>query len=102
MLLKRFDLITKFRKKVIFSLAVIIVLTVILEIWAVNRLADLGSQITRIEQNKEALLLENQLLENEIATKMSLKDISLKAQNLGYERIVKVEYLEDHNLALVN
>lgn len=100
LLLRNFDVTSKFRKKIIFSAISLIVLTTILEIWAVNRLATYGEQITRLERTKQALVMENQVLENEIATKTSLKDVYEQSKNLGYEKIGKIEYLEDRSLAL--
>lgn len=61
-----------------------LVIMVVLQIWAMNRLAVLGEKITQIEENKATLVMENQLLENRVASKASLQYIQKVADNLGF------------------
>lgn len=62
-----------------------LILMVILQIWAMNRLAVLGEKITQIEQTKITLARENQLLENKVASQASLQYIQRVADNLGFD-----------------
>lgn len=100
MILKKLEIGSKSRKKIVLVLGALIVFAVVLEIWAVNRLATFGLQISELEKNKNTLVLENQVLENEIAKKTSLLEVSKEASGLGFEKIKQIEYIEDHNLAL--
>lgn len=61
-----------------------LVMMVVLQIWAMNRLAVLGDKITQIERTKASLVRENQLLENTVASRASLQYIQKLADNLGF------------------
>ena len=74
-----------FSRKRIIALGVFgLILMVVLQIWTMNRLAVLGEKITQIEKSKAALVMENQMLENQVASKASLQYIKKVADNLGF------------------
>lgn len=73
---------------------------VILEIWSVNRLATLGQDIAALDKTKQALVLENQGLENEIAQKSSLSLVESKSRLLGFQKIRAITQIQPPNLAL--
>ncbi len=87
-------------KKIVIFLVVLMVFAAVLEIWVVNRLATFGSQINKLEKNKSALTLQNQILKNQIAQDSSLKVIETKARVLGFEPIKNIQYIKDSGLAL--
>ncbi len=99
-LLNRFEVTPKFKKKLIITLTAVIMLTGVLQIWAINRLSTYGEQISQLETAKQAILMENQLLENQIAAKSSLAQTNEVSKKLGFEKISKLEYFEDRGLAL--
>ncbi len=88
------------RKRIIIFIILLLIPLIILEIWAANRLSNYGSKISKIEESKAQLVLENEILENEIAQKSSLKEIENQAQNLGFENKQTVVYLKPQDLAL--
>jgi hypothetical protein len=88
------------RRKIILFIALIVILIMILEIWAVNRLATYGDKISKLEQAKNALVLDNQILTRQIAQEASLKTVDQEAKVLGFDRTRKLEYLQDSGLAL--
>lgn len=98
--LNRFEITSKFKKKLIITLTAVIILTGVLQIWAINRLSTYGEQISQLEFAKGAILMENQLLENQIAAKNSLSQTNEVSKKLGFEKISKLEYFEDRGLAL--
>ncbi len=76
-----------------------VILLVVTEIWATNRLATYGLEISGLQQSKTAIILENQLLENEIAQKSSLLNIETSSKDLGFGKISNLEYIKPPNLA---
>lgn len=93
-MLRRLETSSQMRKKIITLVAVLVVAVVFLEIWAVNRLATYGEQINKLEKAKAALLLENQVLENEIAQKSSLSEMAVLSEYLGFTKVSKMEYVQ--------
>lgn len=86
-------MIINIRKKFIITLLLLLIPFVVLEIWSLNRLSTLGEQINTLEKTKQALILENQLLENEISKYSSLKEVSKKATLFGFEKSNNIEFL---------
>lgn len=88
-----------FRKKLLMFFALIIVIVSVLEIWAVNRLATFGSEISKLELAKNSLQMENEILENKIAEKSSLLKIEENSKIFGFKKITKLEYFQTQNIA---
>ena len=89
-----------FRKKLLMFFSLIIGLVTIMEIWAVNRLATFGSEISKLEAAKASLQMENIILENQIAEKASLKQIEESSKKFGFVKTNKIEYLQQSGIAL--
>ncbi len=89
-----------FSRRMMINLSLVILFGIILEIWAVNRLASFGTQYFKINNSKNELILENQLLKNQIARQSSLSVTADFATSLGFEKISKVSYLQQPDLAL--
>lgn len=86
-------MITSIRKKFVITLFGLLIPFVVAEIWSFNRLSTLGEQINKLEKTKQALILENQILENEISKYSSLKEVSKKATLFGFEKPASIEFL---------
>lgn len=85
------------RKKIIVISVFITILVVILEIWALNRLATLGPQLIQIEESSNLLRLENQIFKEEIARKSSYLKIRELSSQLGFHPVKSVQYLKPSN-----
>lgn len=88
------------RRKLVLLMSSILLLGAILEIWTVNRLSSFGDQINKLEEAKQELTLENQILSNEIAKKQSLSQVEGYAKSLGFSSSSNVVYLRQEDLAL--
>ena len=87
------------RRKLIITLCVVLSLGVLLQIWVMNRMATFGEQLTRIERTKAQLMLENQILENQIAKMSALSTIKVYAANLGFKPISALISVRPPNIA---
>lgn len=85
----------RLKGRAIIALAAVFIAVVFLEVWAVNRLATYGEQLSKIDDTINQYKLENNLLENEIALRSSLKRMEKITRNLGFEYNPEVEYLKD-------
>lgn len=74
----------------------------ILEIWLVNRLASFGQRMHQLMLAQARLELENQLLENQLASKTSLNYLSLRSEQLGFVRGKDIQYLKPSPVASAN
>lgn len=89
-----------FNKKIIFGVFLIFIALVVLEIWAVNRLATFGEKINQIERLKAQIHLENQILENQIAQGSSIKNLKDLTMDAGFQKISTLYYIQPSGLAL--
>jgi hypothetical protein len=64
-----------FRKRILVSLMLILIPVVVAQIWVANRLSVYGEKINKLEQTRMQLVLDNQVLENQIAQAASLDDV---------------------------
>ena len=87
------------RKKIIIFLGLLVLLLTVFEIWAVNRLSTYGQQISKIEESKASLKLENEVLENEVAKRNSLTEVKSQAQTVGFEKVKAIDVIDQSNLA---
>lgn len=88
------------RKKIVTFLLILITIMVVLEIWSVNRLANFGSEINKLDRIKVELKIENQLLRNQISSNSSLNETEKYASLLGFEKTKQIDHLGDQGLAL--
>lgn len=83
----------KFPKKIIgLSLGMLIILTLI-EIWVSNTVVVYGEKFEKLASLEKNLLMENQILENEIAKDSSLNNISSKSAQLGFSTLQSIQYI---------
>ena len=90
------------KKKIIVTTLLIVVISLVLEIWSLNRLATFGDQIVKFESATADLSLENQMLENEIAKRSAFKTISEAANSIGFKRTTHVEFVSPPTVAYNN
>lgn len=83
----------KFSRKVIFFAGICAVFLILIEIWINNTLITYGAKMEKISILEKALRMENQILENEVAKKTSLKMIATESAKLGFSASEKVEYI---------
>src|SRR5579871_5410004 len=88
------------RRKIILLTIIIFLVVALIEIWAVNRLSTYGEKLSAIEQQKQELTLENQTLQDEIATRSSLSEVQKYATAFGFSDKTTVSYLPGEGLAL--
>ncbi len=91
---------TKAKYQLILVLALMVLFVTVLTIWSMNRLATVGEQIAQLERTKNAIQLENELLEKKIAERKSLAEIDEASQKLGFGKIQTIEYVSDNGIAL--
>ncbi|OGE36979.1 hypothetical protein A3B45_00100 [Candidatus Daviesbacteria bacterium RIFCSPLOWO2_01_FULL_39_12] len=80
------------KKYILFSFLFILTL-VILEIWIQNNMVLYGGKLEKISKLEESLEMENQLLENQIATQSSLTSLASKSAELGFSKVEKIQYI---------
>lgn len=83
----------RLRKKVLIPASFLLVVFLLIEIWAVNRLSSYGDRLNQIKNSQARLELENQILENKIAQKSALSYIEQYSVSLGFGQAKSVEYL---------
>lgn len=66
---------------------------VLIEIWVNNTTAAYGIKFEKMATLERQLLMENQILENEIAKFSSLLNISSKSAELGFSRPKRLQYI---------
>ncbi len=79
--------------KVIFLTAIGFFILIILEIWANNTVVTYGDKLESVTVLQKTLLMENQILENEIAKKAALTNIASESAILGFSKSEKLEYI---------
>lgn len=65
-----------------------------LTIWLNNTYSGYGERLAEIEDKTNWLVLENQLLENKIASRSALRHISVKAKEMGFKAPEKMQYIK--------
>lgn len=66
---------------------------VLIEIWISNTTVEYGAKFEKMEALEHALVMENQILENEIAKNSSLLSISSKSAELGFSPPQSIQYI---------
>lgn len=87
------DLGKRSRKKPFIIIALCLLVLIIAQIWVNNTVVSYGGRFENISKLKETLEMENQLLENEIATDSSLINIATKGAELGFSRLESIQYI---------
>lgn len=84
---------SKFHKKyIILAVFVLFILTVV-EIWASNIVVASGEKLEKLSALEKKLQMENQILENEIATNESITSVASKSAQLGFSKDVSIQYI---------
>ena len=82
-----------FSKRLIVSIAGCLMVLVLSQIWVSNTLVTYGEKFEKLSQLQESLKTENQILENEIATKTSLTTLATKSAELGFSKLESIQYI---------
>ncbi len=88
-----FHLLNFSGRKILVTFLIILVLTMVTEIWSLNRLSTFGDQISKLEQTRQELTLENLLLKNQIDERASLKKMVEYASLYGFIKPKNVQYV---------
>lgn len=84
---------SKFPKKYgALGVLILFILTVI-EIWASNTVITYGEKYESLSRLSKGLLMENQVLQNEIAKSTSLISIASKSAQLGFSKPESIQYI---------
>lgn len=94
-IIRKFDIEEqkRFPKKMTFMSIVLLAILSVMQIWANNTLATYGAKLEEISQLDQSLQMENQVLENKIATLSSLNNIASQSATLGLTTPKSVQYL---------
>ena len=82
-----------FSKKYISLVVSCLFMLMLVEIWASNNVVTYGEKLDRLSSLTKTLNLENQILENEIAKKMSLNNIASRSAELGFSVPESIQYI---------
>lgn len=66
---------------------------IITQIWASNNVAAYGEKLEKLGVLTKALILENQTLENQIATSAALRNIASQSAELGFGQPESIQYI---------
>lgn len=91
----------RFSKLLIRALGVTFFLTLMLQIWMVNRLSSFGDKLNQIKADQKQVELQNIILENSIAKLSSLETVEKQALVLGFMETKDVAFLKSQSVALV-
>lgn len=80
-------------KKYIALVAVTLFVLMLMEIWVNNNAADYGEKFAKLSQLAKTLSLENQVLENQIASNESLRNVASKSAELGFSQPESIQYI---------
>lgn len=83
----------KFPRKYIILTLICLVTLVLVEIWASNTAIAYGEKYEELSVLEKKLKIQNQILENEIATNSSLKMIATKSAQLGFSNHQSIQYI---------
>lgn len=71
---------------------VLFVLTIV-QIWTSNTIVTYGERYDNLSKLSKSLLMENQVLENEIAKEAAITNIALGAARLGFSKSESIQYI---------
>ncbi len=84
---------TKYPKKYIAIGILSLFVLIITAIWTSNIAVTYGDKFENLSMLSKTLLMENQVLENEIAKRSSLNDIASKSASLGFAKPESIQYI---------
>ncbi len=80
-------------KKIIIFISFFLLVLVVIEIWVSHTTVSLGEQMNDIENLRQNLNLENQLLENEIASAAAITRIASQSADIGFTAPKIIQYI---------
>ncbi len=80
-------------KKYISLIVACLFMLMLIEVWANNSVVAYGEKLEKLSSLSKTLTLENQILENEIATGKALKNVALQAAELGFSSTQSIQYI---------
>lgn len=83
----------KFPKKIIALIVFGLLTLTLVEIWVTNTAVSYGGKFEKLTDAEKSLMLENQILENQIAKSSSLNNIASKSAQLGFSFNPSVQYI---------
>ena len=83
----------RFPRKYIILTSFCLVALVLVEIWASNTAIAYGEKYEKLSSLEKNLKMQNQILENDIATSSSLKMIATKSAQLGFSNHQSIQYI---------
>ncbi len=83
----------KFSKKYIFLSIVGLLMLVVAEIWVSNSTVTFGEKYESMQGFKKNLVMENQILENQIAKQASLSKVASESASLGFSAPESIKYI---------
>lgn len=86
-------------KSIIKLVASVVFVALVLEIWVVNSLSTYGNRLAEIKKSEQELIMENQILENQVASYGSLRNIEDESRALGFSASLKFDYIKPAALA---
>ncbi len=84
----------QFSPRYIFLAAFCLIALMVVEIWANNTIVTYGAKYDNLSKLQQAIRLENQILENEIAKRSSLSTIASESAVLGFSQIENIQYIQ--------
>ena len=82
-----------FPRKYIILTVICLIALIVVEIWASNTAIAYGEKYEELSILEKKLKIQNQILENEIATNSSLKMIATKSAQLGFSNHQSIQYI---------
>lgn len=95
----------KYKKKLsIVTIALVSVLGImfIFQVLMANWFSTYGERIQELNVKKSELVLQNQILENQIAERTSMARVEESASSIGFTKIENILYVKTSTLAVAN
>ena len=84
---------SRINKKFVVLIFISLLSLTLIEIWVTNIGAAYGEKFEKLTAAENNLLLENQILENQIAQGASLNNIASKSASLGFSTTASIQYI---------
>ncbi|MBI2019894.1 hypothetical protein HYS94_00530 [Candidatus Daviesbacteria bacterium] len=83
----------KFPKKYVVLGGITLFILILIEIWVSNTMVSFGEKLVSINNLKNTIKLENQILQNEIAKYSSLTNVATESSKLGFSKPESIQYI---------
>ena len=85
--------ISKSYKRFITPIAILLTTLIIAEIWVNNTLLSFGDKLQNMSVLENALTMENQILQNQVAKLTSLNNLASQSAKLGFSKPENIQYI---------